>query len=57
MSACPQPECRSFQSRVLETRKQDNGWIKRRRLCPCSRIWWTFEIAEQDLIQNEESQE
>lgn len=59
MSACP--ECRFFNSRVNETRRLANGWIRRHRRCledECGARWYTYEIprdsvsvSDPDLLQ------
>ncbi len=50
MSACP--SCDHFGSRVLETRRLRNGWVRRRRECQltnCGSRWYSFEIPDTDL--------
>lgn len=45
MSACPQ--CGGFNSRVNETRRLRNGWVRRHRRCledECLHRWYTYEI-------------
>lgn len=52
MSSCV--SCGEFKSKVLETRKMNNGWLMRRRRCECGEVWWTYEIPAQNVTQQEE---
>lgn len=49
MSACP--ECGSWNSRVLESRRRpETGWQYRRREClQCAGRWATYEVPAQDV--------
>lgn len=49
MSSCLQ--CGEWKSKVLETRKQNNGWLARRRRCECDNVWWTYEIPAENVTQ------
>jgi transcriptional regulator NrdR family protein len=51
MSICT--ECSEWASKVLETRKLGNGWLRRRRKCECGAVWWTVEIPENNVVENE----
>ncbi len=50
MSACP--SCDYFDSKVNETRKLRNGWVKRHRRClqdECGRRWYTYEMPAESV--------
>lgn len=49
MSACP--ECHTFSSKVIDTRKQpETGWTVRRRECyECTHRWTTYEVPTVDV--------
>lgn len=47
MSACP--DCRYFGAAVVETRRLQNGWVRRIRTCSCGHKWKTFEIPQNEL--------
>lgn len=50
MSACP--KCLFFNSRVNETRRLRNGWVKRHRRCleeECAHRWYTYEIPKESV--------
>lgn len=50
MSACP--GCQYFNSRVNETRRLRNGWVKRHRRCleeECGHRWYTYEIPKNSV--------
>ena len=51
MSACP--ECHTFSSKVVDSRKQmENGWTVRRRECyECHHRWTTYEVPAADVKQ------
>lgn len=55
MSICT--ECGEWKSKVLETRKMDNGWLSRRRRCECGNIWWTYEIPAVNVTINQEEEQ
>lgn len=53
MSACPQ--CDTFNSRVNETRRLRNGWVRRHRRCleeECSHRWYTYELPKDELADD-----
>lgn len=50
MSTCA--KCSEWGSKVLETRKMDNGWLSRRRRCECGNVWWTYEIPANNVTEN-----
>lgn len=48
MSACPQ--CVYFASKVIETRRLKNGWVRRSRRClraDCGKRWVSYEMPAQ----------
>lgn len=50
MSACP--NCSYFNSRVNETRRLRNGWVRRHRRCleeECAHRWFTYEIPRSSV--------
>lgn len=52
MSLCP--ECATRNSKVLDTRVTDNGWLRRRRQCnECDARWATYEIPEHNVTVND----
>jgi transcriptional regulator NrdR family protein len=55
MSTCT--ECGEWGSKVLETRKQNNGWLSRRRRCKCGNVWWTYEIPAADVTETPKDEE
>ena len=54
MSACP--ECHTFNSKVIDSRKQmETGWTMRRRECyECGHRWTTYEVPTADISQQPE---
>lgn len=56
MSACP--ECREFNSKVLDTRKRlEDGWVHRQRLClSCGERWETVEVPADDVQQGSDNE-
>lgn len=54
MSTCT--ECGEWKSKVLETRKMNNGWLSRRRRCECGTVWWTYEIPATNVTINQEEE-
>lgn len=53
MSTCP--ECGSWDSKTLETRKDTRyWWTWRRKKCKeCGAVWATYEIAAQDVTPHD----
>jgi len=58
MSACP--NCDYFNSKVNETKRLINGWVKRHRRClqeDCGHRWYTLEVPRSALEVDTEVQD